>query len=261
MKFILIIFSVLISSLLFAQTIEIKNVIGEGILSGNTSPNEARLEALNNAKLNALRKAGIEENINSYQLLYSNQKENEFSQFFTSDIQIELKGVVKSYQILSEETLKNKQNELVVKVIINAEVVKYETQPDFKYNVNVTGVKSAYNKNDNLTFEITVTQDSYLQIFNITDTEVYLFYPNPYEKQTLIGANNKLSFPISNIEYQLSTEKKTETNRLIFVFTKQIIPYIKMDSNQITSQEDVFSWIYSLPPDVRKVEYKTFILE
>jgi hypothetical protein len=261
MKNYLFIICCFLANFYYSQIIEVKNIIGEAIISGNMSPNDAKTEAINNAKLKALQKAGIEENISSYQTLYSNQKNNDFSQFFTSDIQSEMRGAVKKYEIIKEEIIKKSANELVTEITINAEVIKYNTVPDYTYIVNLEGIKSAYNKNDNLKFEITVTQDSYLQIFNITDTESSLFYPNIYEKSNLIKANTMFKFPNSNIDYQLDTHKKTEINRLIFVFTKSNTPFISMDKNQVTTQENIFSWIYSLPPEIRTIEYKSFILE
>lgn len=261
MKIYLFIIYCLLSSFNYSQIIEVKNIVGEAIISGNMSPNDAKIEAINNAKLKALQKAGIEENISSYQTLYSNQKNNDFSQFFSNDIQSEMRGAVKKYDIVKEQIIQKNINELVSEVTINAEIIKYNTLPDYSFKAKVEGVKSAYNKNDNLKFEITVTHDSYLQIFNINDSETSLFYPNIYEKQILIKANTVLKFPISNIAYQLDTEKKIEINRLIFVFTKSNIPYINMDKNQSTNQEDIFSWIYSLPPEIRTTEYKSFILE
>jgi len=106
---------------------------------------------------------------------------------------------------------------------------------------------------------VKATKQSYLTIFNITDTEGYLFYPNKYEKQTPIESQK---FPIANIDYTLHTDLKgSETNRLIYVFTKTPIPFIKMDINQVSTAEDIFSWIYTIPPDQRKVEYKTFLIQ
>jgi hypothetical protein len=261
MKIYFLIICCFLANFYYSQIIEVKNIVGEATISGKVSPSDAKIEAINNAKIKALQKAGIEENISSYQNLYSNQKNNDFTQFFSSDIQSEMRGAVKKYEIIKEEINKKSTNELVMEITINAEVIKYNTMPDYTYKANLNGIKSAYNKHDNLTFEISVTQDSYLQIFNITDNEAILFYPNIFEKSTLIKANTKFKIPNSNIDYQLDTDKKTEINRLIFVFTKSNVPYLSVDKNQNTTQENIFSWIYSLPPDIRTTEYKSFILE
>ena len=60
-----------------SKVIEIK---GTAFISGDVSPNQAKIQALNDAKINALKAAGIEENINSYQLLFTSEQKKDFSQ-------------------------------------------------------------------------------------------------------------------------------------------------------------------------------------
>ncbi len=115
----------------YSQEIELKNVFGTAIIYGNTSPNDAKIEAINNAKFNALKKAGIEESIKSYQALYTSQINNDFNQFFTSDIQSEMKGVVKSFEVVSEKIKATKENELLFEIEINCTVTRYLTSPDY----------------------------------------------------------------------------------------------------------------------------------
>jgi hypothetical protein len=89
-----------------------------------------------------------------------------------------------------------------------------------------------------------------------------VFFPNSYEK------NNELlplvihNFPFAAIDYILYTDlKDKETNRLLFVFTKTFIPFIKMDKEQITNEDAIFNWIYSIMPDQRNVQYYSVIVQ
>ena len=66
--------------------------------------NQAKYSAINEAKINALKAAGIGENIKSYQLLFSSQEKNEYAQFFSSDIQSEIQGAVASFDIITGGT-------------------------------------------------------------------------------------------------------------------------------------------------------------
>ena len=256
-----LVFLLYINSVFSQEIKEVNNIVGTAIISGNISPNNAKIMALNDAKINALKKAGIVENISSFQLLYSSQQKNDYTQFFTSDIQTEMNGAVKNYTITSDKLITKNNNELLYEVIINAEVILYSTKPDFSYTAKIDGLRSAYFNQENLNFDVTTSQDSYLKIFNITDPEATLIYPNNYEKDRVIKANTLLKFPIENIDYALEIKLKKETNRLIFVFTKSPVSFIKLDKNQITTQEDIFSWIYTIPPDLRRVEYKSFLVE
>src|SRR4051812_4886010 len=76
------------------KTYSVSDIKGSALISGDVSPNEARKQALSDAKVNALKAAGIKENLNSYQVLYTSQRNNDYSQFFTSDVQTEIQGAV-----------------------------------------------------------------------------------------------------------------------------------------------------------------------
>ena len=64
----------LTTSLVFSQEIiKVSNVEGVSYIYGNTTPNMAEKEALNDAKLNSLRKAGIGDYINSSETLFTSE--------------------------------------------------------------------------------------------------------------------------------------------------------------------------------------------
>lgn len=221
----------------------------------------ARQQALNDAKTNALKAAGIGEQINSYQLLFTSQQKNDYSQFFSSDIQTEIQGAIQSYVVKSERIYCKNEFEIICEVAIDASVIKYDTKQDVTFDANIEGIKGVYANDENLKFSIKTSQPSYLTIFDITDKEASVLYPNRYEKQTVTKPFEILNFPIADINYTLHTDlKEKETNRFIFVFTKTPVPFIKMDKNQVTTAENIFSWIYSITPDQRKVEYKTVLI-
>ena len=247
---------------IIAQKIkQVHDIKGTAFISGDISPNQAKAQALNNAKINALKAVGIGEHINSYQLLFTSQQKNDYSQFFTSDIQSEIQGAVQWYEVKSEKTYCKSESEIICEVTIDASVIKYETKPDVNFDANIEGVKGAYNNDDKLTFSVKTTQSCYLTIFNITDKEAFMLYPNAYEKQVKCNAMELYKFPIAKIDYTLHTDMKQETNRLIFVFTKTPILFIKMDKAQLTTHENIFSWIYSIMPNQRKVVYLTFLIQ
>ncbi len=250
---------ILVSLYNFSQkSIDVKNIKGTCFIEGDISPNNAKIKALNDAKINALKDAGINESISSYQILFTNQDKNDYTQFFSSDIQSELQGAVKSVKITNEKTYCTNDNKIIFDITIDAEVIKYNTKADITFKANINGIKAVYNNNDNLTFNVTTTQKCFLTIFNITDSEANLLFPNSFEKKSELNKNEKKEFPTEKIDYSLgSNQNKQETNRLIFVFTKKEIPFIKIDENQVTKKEEIFNWLYSIPPDERYVEYYT----
>lgn len=244
------------------KIINVKDIKGIAFISGDISFNQAKNVALNDAKINALKAAGIVENIKSYQLLFSSQDKNDYSQFFSSDIQSEIQGAVESFVIKNQNTVKKSEIELYIEVTIDASVIKYETKPDITFDTYIEGVKAVYNNHDHLVFSVKTSQPCYVTIFNINDTEATLMYPNSYEKPFSLKATDTYNFPLGRVDYELETSlKEKETNRLIFVFTKTAIPFIKMDKDQVTTNEAIFSWIYAIMPDQRKVEYRSLVIQ
>ena len=105
-------------------------------------------------------------------------------------------------------------------------------------------------------------KNEYLTIFSITDSEASVFFPNSYETDNKLLPIKVYDFPLGDVEYALDIDRrKQEINRLLFVFTKSYIPFIKMNENLITTEESIFNWIYSIMPDQRKVEYYNLVVK
>jgi hypothetical protein len=250
------------SGLIIGQSISSVSAIGSALIYGDVSPNQARIQALNDAKINALKNAGITEHISSYQLLYTTQVKNDISQLFNSDVITEMEGAVKSYEIKKERVFFKNELELVCEITIDATVIKYDTKPDPGFDIQVSGIKPIFSNNENLSFNVKTTKPGYLTVFNISDTDASVLFPNPYEKQVLCKANEACQYPVAKINYTLHTDmKQPELNRLIFVFTKTQIPFIKFNGEQVTTKENIFSWIYSISPDQRKIEYVSLTIQ
>lgn len=265
-KLLLLTISVACSLVVYSQKnkiIDVHSVEGVGYIAGDVSENKARQNAIDDAKINALKQAGIEEHVNSYQTLLSSQSNKDFSQFFSSDIQSEMQGAVKSYTVLSEDKEVNPSTKIIeIHVKIAAEVIKYSTKPDVAFDASVDGIKGAYNNHDKLVFGVKTTLNCYLNVFCITDKDATLMYPNLIEKSQAFEKGKTYSFPLlpKRLDYELETDQKMkETNRLIFVFTKEPLTYINIKGeNQTTDIEKIFSWIYSISPDQRKILYNAF---
>ena len=255
------------TGLLFSQKIiNVKNVEGIYIMSENITPKQAKLEAIKEAKLNALKKAGIKENLNSYSILYEQEIDNNFRQMFTSDFSSEINGAIKSFEIINQRTETSLDN-IVFKVVINAKVIKYDAKKDPAFTVNINGIDPVYRNNKELEFNLTSGIKCYLSIFYVNEYESGLIYPNSNEDQIMLEPNVNYKFPQNKgIGYYLEAHQNnkniTETNRFIFVFTKKKIQFIKKDKNNIIeNRNDIFSWIYSITPDQRNIEYFSIIIK
>ena len=249
------------------EVIEVKGIMGESEIVGRISESEARQAAINNAKVEALRKAGVGENLKSYENLFRSEVNNDFSEFFSSDVQAELQGAIQNYEIVNEKRkLDPTTNLFMYEVMLNASVVLYSSKPDPTFSVKVEGVKGVYENGEELSFSIYSTKECFLHIFSIADSYSGLLYPNSIESQKLIEANKKICFPLGIMEYPLfKSGEKPEITRVVFVFTKVPIRFLKYKpvltdgfEEWITTSEDIFSWIYSITPDARIVDYSVF---
>lgn len=245
------------------QIKQVKGAKGEGIIAGRISESEARREALNQAKVEALRLAGVSEHLQSYELLFRSEVDHDYSEFFGSDIQSELQGAVQQYQVVEEKRgVDPVSNLFIIEVTIDATVILYDTGPDPAFQVEVNGIKGVYESGETLTFSVFSSMDAHLNIFNITDHSASLMYPNPWEQRKTIPAEKEISFPFGYVDYYLEPEKNApEMNRLIFVFTKEPVPFLHYrGEEQATTAEQIFSWIYGLTPDIRRVDYQVFTI-
>jgi len=253
-----------ISSILFSQEIkQIQGAKGRYIISGEVSEEAARQKALAEAKVDALKKAGVAENIQSYDMLFKSEIGDKYEEVFMSDKQSEIRGAVQDYTMQFEKGIDEFKN-FYVEVTINANVILYKTSADPAFDAVIDGIKQGYKNGDKLSFTIKPTIDCYLTIFNIFEKDAALTYPNPWENQIKFEGGKTYKFPQNSqiLDYPLEkSTKEPEKNKMIFVFTKDLIPYIKYSGDdQITTFEDISSWIFSISPDKRKSHYVPFVI-
>ena len=256
----------------FSQnTIKVNDVKGECIIS-NITPEQAKQKAIQEAKHEALRLAGVSENVGTTSVLKTKEDKDGFKQLFDEISSVEINGEVLSYSITKENKRINEFNNIVIEVTIDAEVIKYDKKKDLSFDVVTQGIEEYYKNEQVLAFDFTPSADGYLKIFNINDTENIIMYPyfdlsnnrlNDVPDR-LFKKNEKIRFPINKLfgnpdtketGYILSTEKQTESNHLVFVYTKQNIPFYKS-----VNYQNIISWIYSISPDQRVVKYYGFLI-
>ena len=251
------------------KKIKVQGVKGECIIS-NITPEQAKEQAIQEAKREALRRAGISENVGTSSLLKTSENKEGIKQMFNEISTVEINGEVLSYNVTNENKRINEFNNIVVEVTLDAEVIKYDTKRDASFDINVDGIDEQYKNEQVLAFDFIPSEDGYLKIFNMNDTENMLIYPysdltNKFLNDVpdrLFKKNEKVKFPINTnfgnskeTGYTLSTNKRNEFNHLVFVYTKQNIPFYEKINYQ-----SIISWIYSISPDQRVVKYFGFVI-
>ncbi|MDR2058264.1 MAG: DUF4384 domain-containing protein [Dysgonamonadaceae bacterium] len=230
--------------------IKIKEAKGEWVIS-NITPEQAYDKALVEAKFEALRIAGIDESINTINSLYSTNEGNDY----TGISNIELGGEVIDFTVVEKKIVQEHHagfEVLIAKVTINAVIRKYKKKRDSSFQIKVEGIERSYKDNDLLTFAFTPYKNGYLKIFAFEDDNSgYLLYPNNYEKNERFQAGLQVKFPISKeFDYKLvkiNNSKTVENNLLIFVYTKNDVPFFEEEVNF----HSVLNWIAKITPDER----------
>jgi hypothetical protein len=235
------------------KEIVLQQIKGDAIGNDNESISQVTQKAINNAKIEALNRAGVEENISSYTDYFQSEVNDNYEELFTTDILSDIRGAVKGVEILNTEKEFNEFGNLCVEVTINCTVIKYNTTKDLTFDVWVDGIGLFYQDNSRLIFKVKPSKDSYVKMFLFNETESYQLFPSTYEKSFLLNKDNEITFPGEAVDYILFTDKESEAHRLIMVFTKEEIPY----TGKIEYKE-IINWIFSIPPDMRVLKTSGF---
>ncbi len=247
-----------------------KKIHAKGLsISLDKTPNEALNEAIKNAKKNALNKAGITEQLFVSSVLFERSNENKSENYFNEISSIESNANIVIDSIYKEERGFDKYGNMVISVDIDATVFKYNKKKDAAFFFKIEGLKDIYYKNESLSFSFIPSHDGFLTIFVFNEKETILLYPiknivQDYlsdKKSYLFIKGEKVFFPIHDAYkpgYLIELDNiKDEMSNLIFVFTKNYIPWIESKINR----NAVLHWIYKIPLNKREVEFRNILLK
>ena len=240
---------------LFPQ--DIKGVEGRWPIV-NITPEQAREKAIEEAKREALRRAGVTERITASDVLSTSDANEQMLYSFSN---IELNVAVTHYELTKDEQVKNSiDGRFYAVVTINATVKKYATTPDLEFKIDVQGLRSnGYRNGETIAFSVTPNKEGYLKIFLFENTDVAAqIFPNEYEHNRKLNAKETVHFPtVRAIEYtaEKSTAKNQEHNLLLFVYTKSDIPFYGAATYRRT-----LGWINSIEPNEREVVIESLMI-
>lgn len=233
---------------------KVKSAVGVAVGGVNSSLMEVKQMALNNAKIEALKNAGIVEHINAYSDYFRSESDNKMEELFTSDVLSNIRGFVKNINELDFQQEFTPEKQIKVRLTISCTVVEYESPKDLEFDIWVTGIRPNYKVGDSLNFSIQPTKDCYVKAFIFTPSEAFQLFPNVVEMSQLFKAMQVSEFPVSAGKYELDAGGGAkELNRLVLVFMKRNIPYASE-----VAYEKITEWIMSIPPDERVIKPFSF---
>lgn len=222
---------------------ELKSVKGEWVVSNDITLPQAREKAINEAKLEALRMAGVPEYIGQSNISYTAQTGAGFKDLFESIVTLDVYGEIAEYKIAKEEKKFNDVGNIIYDVWIDATVIVHKDAKDSGFGADISGIRSAYTSPDDLLFQIKPWKDAYMHVFLIAEGEGTLLYPSRYEQSHQLIAGKSYSFPSKGYKYEVTTERETEVNYVLIFLTKTYIPF-KADGNL----NDILRYISGVNP-------------
>lgn len=251
--------TVLVVAPLHAQnTVKVKGVQGRWQVSDNVTLKEAEERARMEAKKEALRKAGVMENVWSVFGQISQDSGTELHEAYSQMNVLAIGGMVNVTKEKVEEIWDTDTRSLYKVVTIDATVQK-EEKVDKSYALEVKGVSTLYKEGDVFTCSLKVHgTDSYLKFFGFDSTGGAVLYPNDYEGNSLLEAEKEYHVPFSNaVDYRMEKQgKESEKINMMMVATKENIPF----TEEVTYQ-NVLKWVYSIPNDKRCAFYDMILIK
>jgi hypothetical protein len=165
---------------------------GEASLE-NTTPEDARREALNRARTAAIEEAcGVRLQAETF------VKDMKLMSDFVHAVSY---GHIVSEEVLKwdVETIQKSKNDLpslAYRVTLKSKVVKEKSDPDPGYAVKVRLNKPAFAAGDEMVITVAATKPSYITVLNFSaDDRVILLFPNGIRRDNYIEANREYQIP------------------------------------------------------------------
>lgn len=262
-----IIFCFLFSCICYGQRKQRVNATGISI-SNDLTPKQGEQEALKEAKIEALRKAGIKELLSVSSVLFEQSRGDSFSNFFNEISTSEMLANIVTDSIFNIKRSFDEYGNMIVKVEILATIFKSRTKKDYTFFFEITGLREVYYESDYISFSFLPSKKGYLKIFAINELDSYLLYPFIHDQydhlsdkgNELFMAGEKVEFPIHQSfkpGYSVELEgTDSENTLLIFVYTKSFIPWLEDE----ISLRSLSKWIYNIPVDQRVHSFRNIII-
>ncbi len=236
---------------------KIDHAKGEWVVSNDITPIQAREYALQQAKIEALRRAGVPEIISESNLKYHSEQPKEMKELFESLASVAISGEISDYKIVDEKKSMNAVGNMVIDVWIDATVIIHESKKDDGFGFEVKGVREGYTSPEPLVFDVMPWKDGYLTAFVLGDTESSQIYPNDSERQEKLKAQTFQHFPRSAaLDYEVSTEGTLEVNYLVLLYTKVDIPFVKEPT-----QQNILKFIAGIDPAQKSLKAYSFVIK
>jgi len=255
--------SVLLYVLLFVSfscraQVKVQEAVGRWEVTKDISLAEAEEKALFEAKRDALRQAGVGEEV-FYSFLEMQVVDSSFCKRVYHRIgRGEIEGVVQVSRKTVRKIYEESADRFFVEVRIRAKV-KNSLRRDPGFKIELEGVHNTYREGELLSFSCRVFEACYLKVFVFDPLGGFRVYPNRYEDDRLLKSEEVFYFPgASDIEYVLQKNSRCEleNNLMLVVATREKVPYVGE-----VDYERVLGWLFEIPVRDRVEIWHNFVIE
>ena len=244
-----------VKTLYAGDVVRVKGAVGRWEVSDDITPKQAEEKALFEAKKEALRKAGVMENVWSVFGQVSATHGDEFFEAYSSVSAIAIDGKVNIIDKKVEDLWDQNLHRNYKILTIDAYVTKDEVMEDKTYAMSVEGIEPIYKENEFMRFTVKVHgADSYLKVLWFGEGGAGLIFPTPEvagNENRLFMADVEYQFPLPSPDLYLIGKADpavdVEKVNVIIVATKKDYLFdIKEPDYQ-----SIIQWIYNIPADER----------
>lgn len=258
MKLVCLLFFLFRIGMLPAQ-VKVARAEGRWEVSRDITPARAGQLALLEAKREALRLAGVPEEVRSATLSIQMADSLYFDDLHTEISTLQINGLVKVTGQQIDDFYDPLSGRITKIAIISAEV-SLLSQRDASFTFLFSGLNSTYRNNESFHFSFASAQSCFLHLFVFDNAGGTLLYPGYYEKADTLYPGTRYLFPRNKlVEYtieKISSSATYEQNVLLAVVTKTNVPF-----NGEVTVHTVFDWLYRIPSDQRSEQYFSFLVE
>lgn len=238
--------------------VSVKKAVGRWEVTGTVSLAEAEEMALWEAKREALRLAGIEDEIQYIYTAFQTAGREKSSFMYHRLSRMEVAGNVAVKQKQVRKYYDEEHDRIFVEVTIKASVTDQKKR-DSGFKIELEGLHRTYREHEVLSFSCLAYADCYLTIFLFDRENAFLLYPNALERRSGLKKGEKLQIPFSReVVYELlkSGDEAMEDNVLLVVATRKPVPF----TGKVT-YERVLNWLVGIPVKERTEEWRSFMIE
>lgn len=224
-----------------------------------------RLKALNNARADALSKAGIAVNAADTRLV--SESGNELTDFYSKFAESSTRGIILEERVIHESELKRVQGSTYsFEIEIEARIAVQEGERDPTFSVSLRSSRQLLKTGEPITLTVTSTKPGYLTIFDIYRDSLSIVFPNAIDKKNSLQANVPFTFPPSaayDLTMEVAEGKTSSSEMFIAVVTREDVPFPNLDQLSVNggavqlrmAQLSAYAqWLYKIPLEKRSAD-------